>query len=39
MWKELIDLNSIEDVKIVMILKEQFFLDVLKIDDSDFDVA
>ena len=26
MWRELIDLSSIEDVKIIMILKEQFFL-------------
>ena len=39
MWKELIDLSSIEDVKIIMILKKQFFFNVLKIDDSDLDVA
>ena len=38
MWRKLINLNSIENVKIIMIFKKQFLFNVLKINDSNLDI-
>ena len=39
MQKKLINLNSIKDVKIIMIFKELVYFNVLNIDDNDFNIV